>query len=120
MTNKDPEHMTEAELAEYQWEHRDDDLGEQVEFEVASPLAVTMSFRLPASEAARIRQAAEAAGMSLSEWIRRACEDAATVDAAAAPRPTRELDTVQDLVQALQESVARAREQSGLGSRATG
>jgi len=35
----------EAELAEYHWQHRDDELGEQVDFEVAKPLRVTMSFR---------------------------------------------------------------------------
>jgi hypothetical protein len=33
-------------------------------------LSVTMSFRLPGAEADSIREAARAAGMSLSEWIR--------------------------------------------------
>jgi hypothetical protein len=68
--SKNPDEMSDAELAEYHWEHRDDELGEEVEFEVAKPLRVTMSFRLPAQEADAIRAAAAAAGTSLSEWIR--------------------------------------------------
>ncbi|MGH3834070.1 MAG: plasmid mobilization protein [Pseudonocardiaceae bacterium] len=67
---KQPDEMSDAELAEYHWQHRDDGLGEEVEFEVAKPLRVTMSFRLPAQEADAIRAAATAAGTSLSEWIR--------------------------------------------------
>jgi uncharacterized protein (DUF1778 family) len=67
---KDPDKMSDAELAEYHWQHRDDKLGEEVEFEIAKPLRVTMSFRLPAQEADAIREAATAAGTSLSEWIR--------------------------------------------------
>lgn len=65
-----PDEMSDAELAEYHWEHRDDELGEEVDFEIAKPLRITMSFRLPAEEADAIREAAAAAGTSLSEWIR--------------------------------------------------
>jgi hypothetical protein len=65
-----PDEMSDAELAEYHWQHRDDELGEEVDFEIAEPLRVTMSFRLPAQEADAIREAAAAAGTSLSEWIR--------------------------------------------------
>ncbi|MCA1707460.1 MAG: hypothetical protein LC808_31010 [Actinobacteria bacterium] len=68
--SKPPDEMSDAELAEYHREHRDDELGEEVDFEVAKPLRVTMSFRLPAEEADVIREAAAAAGTSLSEWIR--------------------------------------------------
>jgi hypothetical protein len=69
-TDKQPDEMNEAELAQYHWQHRDDELGEEVDFEVTRPLRVTMSFRLPADEADVIREAASAAGTSLSEWIR--------------------------------------------------
>lgn len=68
--SKHPDEMSDAELAEHHWQHRDDELGEEVEFEIAKPLRVTMSFRLPAEEADAIREAAAAAGTSLSEWIR--------------------------------------------------
>jgi hypothetical protein len=68
--HQDPDEMSDAELAEYHWQHRDDKSGEEVEFEIAKPLRVTMSFRLPAPEADAIREAAAAAGTSLSEWIR--------------------------------------------------
>jgi hypothetical protein len=62
-----PDEMSDAELAEYHWEHRDDELGEQVEFEISKPLRVTMSFQLPAAEADAISEAAAAAGTSPSE-----------------------------------------------------
>jgi hypothetical protein len=38
--------------------------------EISPQLSVTMSFRLPGAEADAIRQAADAADMTLSEWIR--------------------------------------------------
>jgi hypothetical protein len=78
--SKHPDDMSDAELAEYHWQHRDDELGEEVEFEVAKPLRVTMSFRLPAEEADAIREAAATAGTSLSEWIRWAAMRAARED----------------------------------------
>jgi hypothetical protein len=65
-----PDEMSDAELAEHHWQHRDETLGEEVAFEIVKPLRVTMSFRLPAEEAEAIREAAAAAGTSLSEWIR--------------------------------------------------
>jgi hypothetical protein len=67
---KHPDEMSEAELAEHHWQHREDELGAQVDVEVVKPLRVTMSFRLPAEEADAIREAAAAAGTSMSEWIR--------------------------------------------------
>jgi len=68
--SKHPDEMSDAELAEHHWQHREDELGEEVDFEIVKPLRVTMSFRLPAEEADAIREAAAAAGTSLSEWIR--------------------------------------------------
>jgi hypothetical protein len=75
--SKHPGEMSDTELAEYHWQHREDELGEEVEFEFAKPLRVTMSFRLPAAEADAIRKAAAVAGTSLSEWIRWATTRAA-------------------------------------------
>ena len=74
-----PKDMTDAELAEWQYAHRDElesAADEEVEIEISPQLSVTISFRLPGHEADAIREAARDAGVSLSEWIRRACTDA--------------------------------------------
>jgi hypothetical protein len=87
--SKHHEEMTDAELADYHYAHRDDPAldGEPVEMTVARPLSVTMSFRLPRSEALAIRAAVEGSGMTQSEWIRAAC--AALLAANTAPtKPT--------------------------------
>jgi len=52
MSQPDFDTMTDAELADYQYAHRDDPLGAEadlldVEMEIAHPLPVSMSFRLP-------------------------------------------------------------------------
>jgi hypothetical protein len=79
--------MTDAELAQWQYAHRDEleaEEGEPVHAEISPQLSVTLSFRVPGSEADAIREAAHEAGMSMSEWIRQACALAAAPDAAAA------------------------------------
>lgn len=71
--------MTEAELAAWQYAHRDEldlDSGEQVAIDISPRLSVTISLRLPGAEADAIRQAAREANLTLSEWIRRACTSA--------------------------------------------
>jgi uncharacterized protein (DUF1778 family) len=76
--------MTDAELADYQYAHRDDPLGAEAdleEVEIAHPLSVSMSFRLPPHEASAIRAAAEQAGMNVSDWIHGVCSAAAGKDA---------------------------------------
>lgn len=99
--SRDPAEMTEAELAEWQYANRnelDAEEGEPVEVSVSPQLSVTMSFRLPGSEADAIREAARTAGMSLSEWIRQAL-----ASAAASPEedePVRELDLEAELAEA--------------------
>lgn len=85
-TQPDFDTMTDAELADYQYTHREDPLGddadlEEIEVEIAHPLSVSMSFRLPPEEASAIRTAAEQAGMSMSDWIRGVCAAAAQGDA---------------------------------------
>jgi hypothetical protein len=84
--NAGPDDMTDAELAEWQYAHRDEldaDEGEEVEVEVSPQLSVTISFRLPGAEADAIRGAARDAGVSLSAWIRDACADALVPDESA-------------------------------------
>jgi len=71
--------LTDAELAEWQYAYKDEldaQEGGVVDVEVSPQFSVTMSFRLPGDEADAIRHAAGSAGISLSEWIRRACADA--------------------------------------------
>jgi uncharacterized protein (DUF1778 family) len=70
MSNKKPNEMTEAELAEYYYEHRNDSdmLGEQVDY--VPPRAARIAVRLSHEEERRIRQAAQAAGMSVSAFLR--------------------------------------------------
>lgn len=97
-TQHDFETMTDAELADYQYAHRDTPLGadadlEDVEVEIAHPFSVSMSFRLPAHEAEAIRSAAEQAGMSVSDWIRGVCSAAASEDASVdAPVPVQRVN----------------------------
>jgi len=75
--------ITEAELAEWQYAHRDEldsEQGEEIEVDISPHLSVTLSFRLPGAEADAIRQAAKDAGVTLSEWVRQACHDALDPD----------------------------------------
>lgn len=83
------ENLTEAELAEYHYRHKDDPEldGEPVAATIARPLSVTMSFRLPAQEAAAIREASENSGLSQSEWIRAACTAASASEPRNRPEP---------------------------------
>lgn len=71
MTDKHPEQMTEAELADYYYAHRDDPdrLGEQVGY--IPPRAARVAVRLSIEEEKRIRQAAQHAGMSVSAFLLR-------------------------------------------------
>lgn len=78
--------IPEAELAEWQYAHRDEfdaDRGEEIDANVSPHLSVTISFRLPGDETDAIRQAARDAGMTLSEWVRQACSDALDPDRSA-------------------------------------
>lgn len=74
---KDPKHMTDSELADWQYAHRDELESAAGDAEVIEippgPRTTTISLRLPLDEAARITKAAEGAGVSRSEWIRNAC-----------------------------------------------
>ncbi|MDQ3886927.1 MAG: hypothetical protein M3308_07985 [Actinomycetota bacterium] len=113
------ETMTDAELADYQYAHRDAPLGpeadlEEVEVEVAHPLSVSMSFRLPPHEASAIRAAAERAGMSVSDWIRGVCSAAADKDAPVdAPVPVQRVNMTKArrLVAELDKELKRAMEE---------
>lgn len=67
------EDMSEAELAEYYYRHRDEfpqGQGEEVTSQAPKRLDVVQSIRLSTSEAERLRRAADKAGMNVSAYIR--------------------------------------------------
>lgn len=75
--------MTDAEIAQWQYDHRDEldaDLdSDDYETVVATPakdVATVTSFRMPPGELEQIRHAARTDGVTMSEWIRSACKTA--------------------------------------------
>lgn len=102
-----------------------------VEGGVSPQLSVTLSFRLPGFEADAIRQAARTSGVTLSEWIRMACADAADSEGgqgrrhrvdAELDRGETQLDAIRrrlDAVRRYNRRMVRARPSSGDPSRVT-
>ncbi|MGH3439492.1 MAG: plasmid mobilization protein, partial [Sciscionella sp.] len=72
MSDKQPNEMTEGELADYYYAHRDDPdmLGEQVDY--VPPRAARVAVRLNLEEDRQIREAAHAAGMTVSAFLQQA------------------------------------------------
>lgn len=69
-TAKNPDDMTEAELAEYYYANRSDLAGDEVPSRTPSRLDVMISVRFSAAEASTVRAAAERAHMSVSAYLR--------------------------------------------------
>lgn len=92
MIEKQPEQMTEAELADYYYAHRDDPdmVGEQVKY--VPPRAARIAVRLSFEEEDRIRQAAQGAGLSVSAFLRQAGLSAARADVVNLERLRRDLN----------------------------
>ena len=69
---KEPEQMSEAELADFYYAQRDtpDALGEELFQAPAGRLSSMVSVRFSPEEAARLRKAADASGMTLSAYLR--------------------------------------------------
>jgi len=117
-TQHDFDTMTDAELADYQYAHRDNPLGgdgdldlEDVEVEIAHPLSVSMSFRLPSGEASAIRAAAERSGTNVSDWIRGVCSAATEKDGpgdASVPAQRVNMSKARRLVAELDRELKRA------------
>ncbi len=72
MNDKQPDEMTEAELADYYYARRDDPemVGESVDY--VPPRGARVAVRLNLEEERRIREAAHAAGMTVSAFLRQA------------------------------------------------
>ncbi|MEU9888236.1 hypothetical protein [Sphaerisporangium sp. NPDC051011] len=79
---EDAEQMSEAELAEFYYAHRNDPgaLGEEVLRTEPSRLSSMVSVRFTPEESVRLRNAAEGAGLTLSSYLRQctlaSCEPA--------------------------------------------
>ncbi|MDP8929636.1 MAG: hypothetical protein M3O70_13950 [Actinomycetota bacterium] len=115
--SQDLDELSEAKLAEWQYAHREEldaDEGELVEAEVSPQFSVTMSFRLPGNEADAIREAAREAGMTLSEWIRQACADAAepSQDGSRRHQVDIELEQAEKELDAMRKRLAAARKKN--------
>lgn len=67
---KNPDQMTEAELADYYYANRDDLAGDEVPSRTPARMGVMMSVRLSKEEAAEVRAAAARADMSVSAFLR--------------------------------------------------
>jgi uncharacterized protein (DUF1778 family) len=68
--SKHPDEMTEAELADYFYTHRDDLAGEEVASQPPKRMDVMISTRFSPGEAAELRAAAAQAGLSVSAFLR--------------------------------------------------
>jgi uncharacterized protein (DUF1778 family) len=67
---RDPESMSEEELAEYYYAHRDELAGEEVPSRKPRRLDVMISARFTPEEAGVVRAAAHRAGLSVSAYLR--------------------------------------------------
>ncbi|MDN5861268.1 MAG: hypothetical protein L0H84_21910 [Pseudonocardia sp.] len=72
MSDRQPDEMTEAKLADYYYTRRDDPemIGERVDY--VPPRAARVAVRLSTEEDRRVREAAQAAGMTVSAFLRQA------------------------------------------------
>lgn len=99
-----PEGMTQEEYADWLYQHRNDTGWEQVEAEVSPNLATVVSVRLRRSELTAIEDAAKAADLKLSTFIRQAALAASGVVDLDAAR--RDLDRLRRQVDELAEHLA--------------
>jgi hypothetical protein len=93
---RDPSEMNDAELAEYYHANKDSLLGEEdVEVRIAERLESVVSVRFTPSELTALEQAADAAGLKLSAYIRQAAlSNASVIDLERARREMRRLEGV--------------------------
>jgi ribosomal protein L29 len=70
VTDRELSEMSEAELAEYYYQHRHEAAGEVVNSTPPGRLDLMVSARFSEVEAAAVRQAAQRAGMSVSAFLR--------------------------------------------------
>jgi hypothetical protein len=104
---RDPEGMSEAELAEHYYAHRDSVAGEEeVEVRFAERLVSVVSVRFTPSELAELERAAEAGGLKLSAYIRQAALSTASV--VDLDQARRELRRLQNVVSDLTGTLGRA------------
>lgn len=89
--------MTEAELAEHFYRHRDDPAGDEVESRTPTRLDVMISARFSREEATALRAAAEGAGMSLSAYLRQTALAASATNVVDLDRVRQDVARVKEL-----------------------
>ncbi len=91
-SDEQPSETTEAELADYYYVYRDDPdmVGDQVDY--VPPRAARVAVRLSFEEERHIRQAAQAAGMSVSAFLRQVGLSAAQGEVVDIERLRRDVD----------------------------
>jgi hypothetical protein len=114
--------MTDAEIADWQYAHRDEldealdsDDYDTVEAEPAKDVATVTSFRMPPGELEQIRLAAKVEGVTMSEWIRNACK-AALGRPAPAPDRAHIIELLDVLRRTVEEADRTVRGQLGQSS----
>jgi uncharacterized protein (DUF1778 family) len=97
VTSDDVNAMTEAELAEHFYAHRDDLAGEEVDSRPPTRLDVMVSARFSRDEAQVLREAAESAGMSISAFLRQSALAATTANVVDLERVRQDVARVREL-----------------------
>jgi uncharacterized protein (DUF1778 family) len=101
------EPLPEDERGEEHWAHRNDDdrWGEPVEAKGPEPLAVMVSARFSRAEADQLAEAAEAAGMSRSAFVRQAALSSAAGKVVDVARVRRSVDEAERQLSAAREAL---------------
>lgn len=97
MRNDDVNAMTEAELAEDFYQHRDELAGEEIASRPPTRLDVMVSARFSRDEASALREAAERAGMTLSAFLRQSALTASAANVVDLDRIRRDMTQVHEL-----------------------
>ena len=102
-----PESCSEAERAEEDWAHRDDEdcWGEPAEVRGPERLSVMVSARLSRAEADQLAAAAEAAGMTRSAFVRQAALSSAGGKVVDVARVRRSVDEAERQLSAAREAL---------------
>lgn len=97
MTERNPDAMTEAELAADFYEHRDDLAGDEVPSEKPARLDVMLSARFSRDEVEVLRGSAQRAGLTLSAFLRQSALRAASTNVVDLDRVRQDVARMSDL-----------------------
>lgn len=106
MSDKPVNEMTEAELAEYFYAHRDDSETAGEEASYSPPRGARVAVRLSFEEERHIRHAAEEAGMTVSTFLRQAALEATQRRVVDVERLRRDVDEARSRIHDAWEALA--------------